>query len=91
MNERRDSDWLFRTIGACAVVAAVLGVVVAPGLHGNATDSVVNFWDHAAAIFSISGGFGRSSSPYAFFMAERMPRSPTGNTSFRRRANMRNI
>ena len=62
MNERRDSDWLFRTIGACAVVAAVLGVVVAPGLHGNATDSVVNFWDHAAAIFSyamailVSGG-----------------------------------
>ncbi len=44
--------WLVQSIGVCAVVATLLGVIVAPGLHGNATDNVVNLWDHVAAIFA---------------------------------------
>ena len=45
-------DWLVRSIAACAVLAAVLGVIVAPGLHGNATDAVVNGWDRASTVFA---------------------------------------
>ncbi len=41
-----------RAIGVCAVVAAVLGVIVAPGLHGNATDAVVNLWDRVSTVFA---------------------------------------
>jgi hypothetical protein len=47
-----DKSWLFRSIGVCAIVAAVLGVIVAPGLHGNATDTVVNLGDRASAVFA---------------------------------------
>ncbi|MGO9711592.1 MAG: hypothetical protein ACLQBL_22200 [Polyangiaceae bacterium] len=47
-------DWLVRSIAACAVVASVLGVVVAPGLHGNATDAVVNLWDRASTVFAFA-------------------------------------
>jgi hypothetical protein len=43
-------DWLLRAIAACSVVAAVVGVLVAPGLHGNATDAIVNWGDRAAAV-----------------------------------------
>jgi hypothetical protein len=48
----RSSGWLVRAIAACALVATIFGVIVAPGLHGNATDAVVNLWDRAAAIFA---------------------------------------
>jgi hypothetical protein len=44
--------WLVRSIGACAVAATILGVIVAPGLHGNATDAVVNLWDRVASVFA---------------------------------------
>ena len=49
-------SWLVRSIGVCAVVATVLGVIVVPGLHGNATDKVVSFWDPAANTFAYAMG-----------------------------------
>jgi hypothetical protein len=48
----RSFGWLVRAIGVCAVIATVLGVIVAPGLHGNATDAVVNLWDRVATVFA---------------------------------------
>ena len=44
------STWLLRLTASCAVVAAALGLIVAPGLRGNATEAVVVLWDRAAAI-----------------------------------------
>ena len=58
----RNLGWVLRAIGACAVVATVLGVIVVPGLHGSATDAVVNAWDRASSVFAyamailVSGG-----------------------------------
>src|SRR5262249_5966247 len=58
----RNLGWLLRAIGLCAVVATVLGVIVAPGMHGNASDAAVEAWDRAAAGFAyamaILGGAG---------------------------------
>ncbi len=48
----RSMGWLVRAIGACAILATVLGVIIAPGLHGNATDAVVNLWDRVATVFA---------------------------------------
>jgi hypothetical protein len=45
-------SWLVRSIAACAVLATVLGVIVVPGLHGNATDVIVNGWERAANVLS---------------------------------------
>jgi hypothetical protein len=47
----RNQGWYARAVAACAVVAMVLGVVVAPGLHGNATDAAVDACDRIAAVF----------------------------------------
>ena len=44
------STWLLRLTACCAVVAAALGLIVAPGLRGNAPEAVVVLWDRAAAI-----------------------------------------
>jgi hypothetical protein len=58
----RNLGWILRAVGLCAVAATVLGVIVAPGLHGSASDAVVNAWDHASAVFAyamailVSGG-----------------------------------
>jgi hypothetical protein len=45
-------SWLVRSIAVCAVVATVLAAIVAPGLHGNATDAIVNGWDRASTVFA---------------------------------------
>ncbi|MEO6420817.1 MAG: hypothetical protein ABIP39_15500 [Polyangiaceae bacterium] len=44
------STWLLRLTAACAVIAAAIGLIIAPGLRGNATEAVVVLWDRAAAI-----------------------------------------
>jgi hypothetical protein len=62
----RNLGWLVRSIGASAIAATVLGVLVAPGLHGNASDAVVNLWDQASSVFAyamailLSGGIALS-------------------------------
>lgn len=48
----RHLGWILRAVGMCAVVATVLGVIVVPGLHGSATDAVVNTWDRASSVFA---------------------------------------
>jgi hypothetical protein len=48
----RNYGWLLRTTGWCALVATVLGVIVAPGLRGYATDASVVAWDRAAMVLS---------------------------------------
>lgn len=48
----RNYGWLLRTTGWCALVATVLGVIVAPGLRGYATDAWVVRWDQAAMVLS---------------------------------------
>jgi hypothetical protein len=58
----RNLGWLLRATAACAIVATALGVIVAPGMHGNATDAVVEGWDRASSVFAyamailVSGG-----------------------------------
>ncbi|HEY2514645.1 MAG TPA: hypothetical protein VGI39_27460 [Polyangiaceae bacterium] len=47
----RNLGGFLRGVGACAVVAAMLGILVTPGIHGSASDAVVNIWDRAAAVF----------------------------------------
>jgi hypothetical protein len=42
------SYWLLRTTGVVGFVAAVLGVLIAPGLRGLAGDRVVERWNHLA-------------------------------------------
>jgi hypothetical protein len=42
--------WLLRVAALVAVAAAIAGVVVAPGVHGNAGDAIVVASDQAAAI-----------------------------------------
>lgn len=44
------ATWFLRVGALCAVVAAVLGRVVAPGVRGNASERVVVFWDRASAV-----------------------------------------
>ena len=41
--------WLLRVAALSAVVAGVLGVIVSPGVRGNASERVVSTMDHAAA------------------------------------------
>jgi hypothetical protein len=48
----RDLGWFVRAVSVCAIAATVLGVLVAPGLHGNAADATVNTWDRASAVFA---------------------------------------
>jgi hypothetical protein len=48
----RNYGWLLRTTALCALVATVLGVIVAPGLRGYATDASVVAWDRAAMVLS---------------------------------------
>jgi hypothetical protein len=48
----RNLGWLIRTTGVSALVATVLGVVVAPGMQGYAADAAVEWCEHAAAVFS---------------------------------------
>ncbi len=44
------SVWLLHAAAITAVVAAALARIVAPGLRGNASDTVVFSWDRASAI-----------------------------------------
>ncbi|WP_394823219.1 hypothetical protein [Pendulispora albinea] len=44
------ATWILRVAAICAVAAAALGRIIAPGLRGNASENVVVFWDRAAAI-----------------------------------------
>src|SRR5438477_2607087 len=48
----RNLGWLARGAAVCAVAATVLGVVIAPGLHGNATDAAVETWDRLASVLA---------------------------------------
>jgi hypothetical protein len=48
----RNLGWFVRVAAACAVVATALGVLIAPGVHGNASDAAVNAWDRVAALFA---------------------------------------
>ena len=48
----RNLSWLIRTLGLSALVGTVLGVVVAPGVQGYASDASVEWCEHAAAVFS---------------------------------------
>ncbi len=43
------ASWLLRTAAFVAVAAGVMGVIVAPGVHGNTSDPVVTHVDWAAA------------------------------------------
>ena len=58
----RNLGWILRAIGLSAVAATILGVIVVPGLHGSASDAVVNTWDRASSVFAyamailVSGG-----------------------------------
>lgn len=50
------SAWLLRTAALVAIIALALGVVVAPGLKGVASDGVVGRWDTGAATFAYAMG-----------------------------------
>jgi hypothetical protein len=50
------SAWLLRAAALVSVVAMALGVVVAPGLKGVASDLVVGRWDIGAATFAYAMG-----------------------------------
>jgi hypothetical protein len=43
------AGWLLRTAGFAAVVAGMVALVVAPGVHGNASQSIVTWADGASA------------------------------------------
>ena len=44
--------WLLRTAAVSVAFAGVLGLIVAPGLHGSAKEATVVFWDWAAGTVS---------------------------------------
>jgi hypothetical protein len=44
------ASWLLRTASFVAVAAGAMGVIVAPGLHGNTSERVVNFADDLSAV-----------------------------------------
>jgi hypothetical protein len=46
------SSWLLRAASFVAVAAAIMGLIVAPGLRGNATDVSVHVADWASAFFA---------------------------------------
>jgi hypothetical protein len=48
----RNMGWLLRAIGACALVAMALGVIIAPGIRGNGGDAAVEAWDRASSVFA---------------------------------------
>jgi hypothetical protein len=47
------AGWLLRAAAAAAVAAAVIGVVLAPGLEGNAGDGIVKVVDGASASLAV--------------------------------------
>ena len=46
----QSAGWLLRTTSFAAVAAGVMGIIVGPGLHGNASESVVVVTDRVASV-----------------------------------------
>ncbi|HEY8038255.1 MAG TPA: hypothetical protein VIF15_00605 [Polyangiaceae bacterium] len=47
------AGWLLRTAALAAFAAGALGVIVAPGIHGNASERVVNWVDGASGTVAV--------------------------------------
>ena len=46
------ASFLLRSAAWCSVLASMLGVVIAPGVRGNASQTVVESWDRVSTLFA---------------------------------------